>query len=76
MKTKLSENVNNPNKFWKTVKEIFPINDKSNRKSKSFILDDGKSTTDKKSISKGFCKVYSTVANKIKEKTFLFKDFQ
>ena len=74
-KNQLSENAKSPDRFWKLVKDLFPVNSKSNTMAKSFNLSNGESTTDKHSISDGFCKFYSTIANKLKGKTFFLKNF-
>uniref|UniRef100_A0A7M5WX22 Uncharacterized protein n=1 Tax=Clytia hemisphaerica TaxID=252671 RepID=A0A7M5WX22_9CNID len=74
-KNELKENANNPDRFWKIVKKIFPVNNKSNVITKSFNLSDGKTTTDEDTISDGFCKFYSSIAKNLKEKSFLLKNF-
>ena len=74
-KNELRENAKNSNKFWKIIKEIFPVKSKSSIIAKSFNLTDGKSTTDKNLISNGFCKFYSNIASRLKEKSFPLKNF-
>ena len=74
-KNELKENGNDPHRFWKLIKELFPVNSKSDSMAKSFNLSDGESTTDKLLISDRFCTFYSTIANKLKEKSFLLKNF-
>ena len=74
-KNQLRENANNPDRFWKVIKDVFPTKNKSSTAAKSFNLDNGENTTDKHTISEGFCKFYTTIASKLKDKSFLFKDF-
>ena len=63
-KTKLAENANNPDQFWKTIKEIYPTKSKNNTIFKTFKVDDG-TVPDASVISNKFCKFSLTVANKL-----------
>ena len=63
-KTKLAENANNPDQFWKTIKEIYPTKSKNNTIFKTFKVDDG-TVPDASVISNKFCTFSLTVANKL-----------
>ena len=67
----LNENANKPDKFWKTLKEIYPKQSTSN--TSSFLIGDVL-TTDKSNIANGFCEYFSCVASKLKEKAFVLRD--
>ena len=71
--TILKENASKPEKFWKTVKEVFPTKSKGDQQPSSFIIN-GSKTTDKKVIVNGFCKFLSTVASKLKSVAFPLTD--
>ena len=68
-KSKLKENATKPEKFWKVINEIYST--KSNREDvpKSFNVD-GKLIYESEGIANGFCKFFSTIAKKLKVKTF------
>lgn len=61
----LTENRHNPKKFWQTIKSIFPGKKTSNSVS-------GKSDLGK---ANSYCQFFSTVAQTLKLKTFLFRQF-
>jgi len=63
----------NPNKFWKMIKQIFPTKTKESPV-RSFVIN-GNYTTDKKTISSGFCSFFSNVAGTLKTKCFSLKNF-
>jgi len=69
----LNESVNNPDKFWKALKSIFPICSKQNYV-KSFLVDNVM-TNDSTTISNGFCSFFTNIAATIKSKAILLKDF-
>ena len=71
-KTKLAENANNPDQFWKTIKEIYPTKSKNNTIFKTFKVDDG-AVPDTSVISNKFCTFSLTVANKLKKVAFPIK---
>ena len=62
-----SENVPDPNKFWKTVKSIYPtkIKDKT---SKSFDIE-GEKSSELVEIANGFCAFFTEIASSIKKKS-------
>ena len=66
----LQENSTKPDRFWKTIKEIFPMKNKSNQIPNAFKLE-GKQIKDKKVISEEFCKFFSFIAIFLKQKTFI-----
>lgn len=59
LQNELRENAKKPDRFWKVIKEVFPVKSKSNNLSFNINV---KSTTDKASISRGFCSYFSTIA--------------
>ena len=65
----LNESVSKPEKFWKSIKEIFPTKSEIDRPASSFIINE-KETSDKNIISNGFCKYFSSVAQSLKSKAF------
>lgn len=69
----LNEAARNPDKFWKTLKSIFPVKTKQNC-AKSFLVDNVK-TNDSNTIANGFCSFFTNVAAEIKSKAILLKDF-
>ena len=63
-----------PNKFWKTVKSIYPGKAKSSSNSKVFEID-GKESTDQTDISNGFCSFFMNIFASLKQKSILLKNF-
>ena len=71
----LQENsTGDPNKFWKTVKSIYPGKAKSSSNSKVFEID-GKESTDQADISNGFCSFFMNIVASLKQKSILLKNF-
>lgn len=69
----LNESASNPEKFWKKIKSIFPVKNKESC-SKSFLVNDNL-TSDPDTIANGFCSFFTNIANKIKSKAIMLKDF-
>ena len=67
-KNLLSENTNSPKKFWKTLKSIFPIKNKSNNR-KSFLIENEFTSVPWK-IATGFVNFYTNIASVIKSSLF------
>ena len=67
-KNLLSENTNSLKKFWKTLKSIFPIKNKSNS-SKSFLIENEFKSMPSK-IATGFANFYTNIASIIKSSLF------
>ena len=65
----LNESASNSDKFWKSLKQIFPTKGGIRRQTTSFMID-GKETRDKNVIANGFCKFLSSVASTLKSKAF------
>ena len=65
----LNESSSNPEKFWKSIKEIFPIKTKREQTTSSFLIK-GEKTYDKHKIANGFCQFFTSVANLLKLKAF------
>ena len=63
-----------PNKFWKTVKSIYPGKAKSSSNGKVFEID-GKESTDQTDISNGFCSFFMNIVASLKQKSILLKNF-
>ena len=72
----LNDNLGNPDKFWKTIKEMYPSKSSSNNnvRTSSFNID-GVNTTDNATIANRFNQFFSTVASKLKAKSIVLKDF-
>lgn len=70
-KEKLKNLADKPEKFWQTVKEIYPTKSKSTKLPTNFLSIDGSKTlTDKQSIANAFCKFFSTISNRLKKQAF------
>ena len=63
------ETCNNPKKFWRVIKNIFP-----KASSKQTSLDED-CTTDTKTVANKFCKFFSTMAFKLKQKSMPLRNF-
>eukprot|EP00794_Sanderia_malayensis_P005002 gene5002-5659_t len=71
----LSENsTSDPNKFWKSVKSIYPGKAKSLSNNRVFEID-GKESSDKTEISNGFCSFFMNIVSSLKQKSILLKTF-
>ena len=70
----INENVGNPEKFWKNIKTVYPLNNKDSEVCRLFNVD-GVATTDNKLIADSFCNFFSTVANKLKTSAIPFTNF-
>ena len=73
LKTLLTESTRDPNRFWKTLKKIFPTKDTVSN-AKSFLIN-GRLISNPAKIASGFCNFFLTMAKKAKEKSILLKDF-
>ena len=71
-KESLQESRSNPNKFWKIIKTIFPINSASKSTSKTFIIDEQFISEDK-TIANCFCDFFSNISKKLKSRSFPLK---
>jgi len=69
----LKETENNPDKFWRTLKNIFPTKDNSSC-AKSFLID-GELTTEKEKVASYFCSFFTGIARKLKTKNIMFTNF-
>ena len=68
-KNLLSENSENPSKFWKILKSIYPSKKKKKYTSQSFDIGDHVKTCDPFTISNAFCKFFTgTFTKTLKEK--------
>ena len=70
--TQLKESASNPEKFWRTLKSIFPIKEKVPC-TKSFLVENN-ITTDSNTIANTFCTFFTDAASKVKSKAILLKD--
>ena len=61
---------NKPDKFWNTVKKLYPSKSKSSKLTTIFRTIDNKNLTEKQSIADGFCQFFSLAANHLKRTTF------
>ena len=65
----LHENVRNPKKFWKTIKDVFPS------KEKPTMASVYSSQADRLTRANSFCQFFSNVAANIKSKAMPLKEF-
>ena len=63
----LYDNRNNPRKFWKTIKQVYPNKPTTVNSSRAFNLNDDGMTTCKSKISNAFGLFFSSIAQKLKE---------
>ena len=66
----LRDTSNKPDKFWNTVKKLYPTKSKSSKLTTTLGTIDNKKLTEKESIADGFCKFFSSAANRLKRTTF------
>ena len=74
-KNLLSENSNNPSRFWKIIKEIIPIKCKNATSRPLFVEAESKKVSDPAKISNTFCSFFTNVASTLKKLSLLPKDF-
>ena len=72
-KDQLSESKKNPNKFWKLIKQIFPVKHTTNVSLKSFTVN-GVNISDKRSVANEFCTFFTNIASKLKCSAFPLKN--
>ena len=70
----LEENASSPEKFWKCIKQLFPVKN-PNASVCTSIQINGIMTNHKQSIANEFCRHFSTIANTLKGKFLKVKDF-
>jgi len=70
----LRENSNDPEKFWKTLKSIYPVSSKKSVRSQSFEIN-GEKSSNETEIANGFKRFFSTVVQALKLKAMSMKDF-
>ena len=70
----LKENSGNPNKFWKSLKTIYPTKSTTGPSIHSFDID-GVKTDDPARISNAFCTFFATVTSKLRESAIPLRDF-
>ena len=69
----LLESVNRPEKFWKSIKRVFPSK-QQNGTSTSFNIN-GAEISNKKSIADNFCLFFTNVGETLKSKSIPFERF-
>ena len=72
-KTKLTENSNKPQQFWKVVNDIYSTKSNKEKLTKQFRINN-ELVNDAETIANGFCEFFSTIANNLKSKSFPLKD--
>ena len=73
-KNLIKENVDSPSKFWAAVKKLYPI--KQSAPSTGSVFDiNGSKTSDNRVIANTLCNYFPGVANLLKSKSFLLRDF-
>jgi hypothetical protein len=73
-KNLLSENSENPKKFWKALKDIIPTKPTSDSAVTSTIKSENEQSSDSISKADVFCKYFSTVAKSLKKLAMPLKD--
>ena len=68
------KNANNPDKFWQTLKSIYPSKSSEKLNIQSFDID-GESVTNETKIANGFIDFFSTVTNTLKLKSIKIRNF-
>ena len=71
----LNENIGNPEKFWKTIKQLYPCKNSAENVSTTSFNIDNKVTTDKSAIANGFNTFFVTIAAKLKKQSIMLKNF-
>lgn len=69
----LKDSASNPQKFWRTIKDIFPSKEKVIC-AKSFLIE-GVSYSEPSVIASKFCSFFSEIAGKLKSTSIVLKDF-
>ena len=67
-KNLLSESSNNPNKFWKAIKSIYPSKANMGTSLHSFDFQDGK-TNEPKRVADGFCNFFASIVTTLRKTT-------
>ena len=70
----LRDNADSAEKFWSAIRKIYPIKETSTITT-SMIEVNGQKTTDVNEIANAFSNYFATVANTLKTKTLLLKNF-
>ena len=70
----LSESSNNPNKFWKTIKSIYPSKANMGTSAHSFDLEDGK-TNEPKRVADGLCDFFASIVTTLRKTTTSLYNF-
>ena len=70
----LSENAGNPNRFWRTIKPIYPSKPKNSHVIINFEINE-EQVNNPSTISNGFCSFFTNVISEIKWKAFPLRDF-
>ena len=73
-KAQLRENANDPDKFWKTIKSIYPATAKNNDSIHRFEIN-GEISSDEKTIANGFKTFFSGIIHSLKSKAIPTADF-
>lgn len=68
----LSENAGNPNKFWRTIKSIYPSKSKNSNVNTSFEINE-EQVNNPSTISNCFCSFF--IISEMKRKAFPLRDF-
>jgi hypothetical protein len=70
----LKSNSSEPKKFWKTIKEVFPVNNVTNNTTSSLVVNEVETRNDLETAN-AFCSFFSTIANKLKLAGFPLTNF-
>ena len=70
----LKENSTNPNKFWKTIKSIYPTKASAGPSSHSFDVQ-GEKTNDAIKVANVFCTYFTTIITTLREKAIPLCNF-
>ncbi len=73
-KDSLKENSRDPNKFWKTLKSIYPTKSRDTQSPQSFEIN-GDKIRDPIKIANAFCSFFANIVTTLKEKAFPLCNF-
>ena len=70
----LEENISKPDKFWKFIKNLFPMKPKKEISSTKFIINE-KTTSNEYDIANGFCSFFQSTVSTLKANSIKLKNF-
>ena len=73
-KNLLNESSENPNKFWKAIKQIYPTKSRKGAPLQSFEIH-GEKSTDPCEVADAFCSFFKNVTQNLKQDSIALRDF-